>query len=56
VSVAWVLGLHIIYGSAPPIQSWEEEGEISEIFKSEFYLLFDEISRILYTMIKNLEK
>jgi four helix bundle protein len=32
-----------------------EEGELDRISRLEFYSAFDEISRILYTMIKNLE-
>ena len=33
-----------------------DEGEVTEELKNELYTAFDEISRILYTMIKNLEK
>ncbi|MBL7700488.1 MAG: four helix bundle protein [Chitinophagaceae bacterium] len=32
-----------------------DEGEVPEALKNELYSAFDEISRILYTMIKNLE-
>src|SRR5258708_37269003 len=32
-----------------------DEGEIPEDLKTDFYSSFDEISRILYVMIKNLE-
>lgn len=32
------------------------EGEVAEEFTKDLYYAFDEISRILYTMIKNLDK
>ena len=32
-----------------------DEGEIPDTLKNDFYSCLDEISRILYTMIKNLE-
>ena len=31
-------------------------GEVASEFRNDIYIAFDEISRILYTMIKNLEK
>ena len=31
------------------------EGEMSNVFRDDLYVILDEISRILYTMIKNLE-
>lgn len=33
-----------------------DEGEVAKDFKIDLYSSFDEISRILYAMIKNLEK
>jgi four helix bundle protein len=32
------------------------EGEMSDVFRGDLHAVLDEISRILYTMIKNLEK